>query len=273
MTEPIETLGIIAGDHSLPLVLAREARALGVHKLIAIGFEGQSNRELEPLVDTMVWMKLGQLNKLIAAFHEHGVRQCVMVGKIVPKSFFDARPDLRVIGAVLKLKEKNAHTLFGAVADELQKDGIELIEPTRWLKPIMPGAGFHLGPKLSSEQREDVDFGFRMAKEVSRLDIGQSVVVRNGAVLAVEGFESTDKCLLRGGELAGKDGGAIAVKVAKENHDMRWDIPCVGEKTVETCAAGRISVLAIEANKTLLLNRDQVEAAAKKNKISVVTVG
>src|SRR5437762_890689 len=90
MTEPIETLGIIAGDHSLPLVLAREARALGVRKLVAIGFEGHSNRELEPLVDTMVWLKLGQLSKLIAAFHEHGVRQCVTVGKIVPNSFFDA---------------------------------------------------------------------------------------------------------------------------------------------------------------------------------------
>src|SRR5687768_3456306 len=129
MTEQIETLGIIAGDRGLPLVLAEQARALGVRKLIAIGFEDQSNRALEPLVDKMIWLKLGQLNKLIAAFHEHGVSQCVMVGKIAPKSFFDARPDLRVISAVLRLKEKNAHTLFGAFADELKKDGIELIEP------------------------------------------------------------------------------------------------------------------------------------------------
>src|ERR1041384_3006779 len=105
MTEPIETLGLIAGDRSLPLVLARQARMLGVRKLVAIGFEGQSNRELEPLVDKMVWLKLGQLNKLIEAFHEHGVRHCVMVGKIAPKSFFDARPDLRVISAVLRLKD------------------------------------------------------------------------------------------------------------------------------------------------------------------------
>lgn len=273
MTEPIETLGIIAGDRSLPLVLAREARSLGVRKLVAIGFENQSNRELEPLVDTMVWLKLGQLTKLIAAFHEHGVRHCVMVGKIAPKSFFDARPDLRVIAAVLKLKEKNAHTLFGAFADELKKDGIELLEPIRWLTPIIPQPGFHLGPKLSEQQREDVEFGFRMAKEVSRLEIGQSVVVKNGAVLAVEGFEGTDKCLLRGGELAGKDGAAIAVKVAKENHDMRWDIPCVGEQTLETCVAARLSVLAIEAGKTLLLDRERVETLAKKNRISVVSVG
>jgi DUF1009 family protein len=271
--ERIETLGIIAGDRSLPLVLARQARAMGVRRLVAIGFEGQSNRELEPLVDAMVWMKLGQLTKLIDAFQAHGVRHCVMVGKIAPKSFFDVRPDLRVTMAVLKLKEKNAHTLFGALADELKKDGIELIEATPWLRPIMPGPAFHIGPKLSDEQREDVEFGFRIAKEISRLEIGQSVVVKNGAVLAVEGFEGTDKCLLRGGELSGKDGGAVAVKVAKERHDMRWDIPCMGEGTLETCVAARLSVLAIETGKTLLLDKERVEAMAKEHRIAVVTVG
>jgi len=273
MTDQINTLGIIAGDLSLPLLLARQARAMGVQKLVAIGFEGQSNRELEPLVDKMVWLRLGQLTKLIEAFHEHGVRHCVMVGKIAPKSFFDVRPDLRVMATVLKLKEKNAHTLFGAIADELRKDGIELIEATPWLRPIMPSLGFHLGPKITEEQQSDVDFGFRIAKEISRLDIGQSVVVKKGAVLAVEGFEGTDKCLQRGGELSGKEGGAVAVKVAKEKHDMRWDIPCIGERTLETCANARLAVLAIEAGKTLLLDQDRVEALAKKHGVALMTVG
>ena len=272
-TERIETLGILAGDFPLPLVLAREARAQGVRKLVAIGFEGQSNRALEPLVDEMIWMKLGQLSKLIDTFRHHGVRHCVMVGKILPKSFFDVRPDLRVTMAVLKLKEKNAHTLFGALATELARDGIELIEPTPWLGPLMPAAGFHLGPKLSPTLQEDVTFGHHIAKEISRLEIGQSVVVKNGAVLAVEGFEGTDKCLLRGGELSGQAGGAVAVKVAKENHDMRWDIPCIGPKTLETAAQARLSVLGLEAGKTLLLDRDEVEALAKKHRITVMTVG
>lgn len=272
-TERIETLGILAGDFSLPLVLAREARAQGVRKLVAIGFEGQSNRALEPLVDTMVWMKLGQLSKLIDTFRKQGVRHCVMVGKILPKSFFDVRPDLRVTMAVLKLKEKNAHTLFGALAAELAKDGIELIEPTPWLGPLMPPAGFQIGPKLSVALQEDVTFGFKIAKEISRLEIGQSVVVKNGAVVAVEGFEGTDKCLLRGGELSGQDGGAVAVKVAKENHDMRWDIPCIGPQTLETAAKARLAVLALEAGKTLLLDRTEVEALAKKHRITVMTVG
>ncbi len=272
MADRIETLGIIAGDLSLPLVLAQQARALGVRRVVAVGFEGLSNRALEPLVDDMLWLRLGQTAKMIDAFKERGVKHCVMVGKIAPKSFFDARPDLRTIAAVLKLKEKNAHTLFGAFADELQKDGIKLVEPTPWLQPLMPGPEYQAGPKLSDGQREDVAFGFRIAKEISRLEIGQCVVVKRGAVLAVEGFEGTDKCLARGGELSGKDGGAAAVKVAKEKHDMRWDIPCLGPLTIETCAAARLAVLAFEAHKTLLLERDQVEALAKKHKIAVMSI-
>lgn len=272
MIESIETLGIIAGDRALPLLLAQQARALGVRKLVAIGFEEQSNPALAPLVDKMIWMKLGQLSKLIEAFQENAVRHCVMVGKIAPKTLFDVRPDLRAMAAVLKLKEKNAHTLFGALADELRKDGIELIEATPWLRPIMPQRGFHVGPRLDDEQQRDVEFGFRIAKEVSRLEIGQSVVVKKGAVLAVEGFEGTDKCLARGGELAGRDGGAVAVKVAKDKHDMRWDIPCVGEQTLQTCITARIAVLAIEAGKTLLLDRERIETLAKKHRVAVVAV-
>ena len=177
------------------------------------------------------------------------------------------------MGVLLRLKEKNAHTLFGAVAEELKKDGVELIEATPWLAPLMPQAGFSLGPKLSEAQKSDVEFGFRIAKEISRLEIGQLVVVKDGAVLAVEGFEGTDACLARGGELAGKHGGAVAVKVAKVNHDMRFDIPCMGAKTFETCAAAKISVLALEAGKTLLLDRDECAELAKENKIAVTTIG
>src|SRR5262249_44670877 len=159
----------------------------------------------------------------VSAFADRGIAQCVMVGQIAPKNLFDLRPDFRAMGMLFKLKEKNAHTIFGAIADELKKDGVELIEATPWLKPLMPGHGFLLGPKLSEEQNADVAFGYRIAKEVSRLEIGQIVVVKNGTVLAVEGFEGTDACLKRGGELAGKDGGAVAVKVAKEKHDLRFD--------------------------------------------------
>jgi DUF1009 family protein len=136
----------------------------------------------------------------------------------------------------------------------------------------MPKAGFQLGRKLSDEQRADVEFGFRIAKEVSRLEIGQLVVVKEGTVLAVEGFEGTDKCLARGGELAGKDGGAVAVKVAKLNHDMRFDVPCVGPQTLETCAQAGVAVLAFEAGRSLLLEPDVCEALTSRHKLAITTV-
>jgi len=269
----LESLGLIAGNRSLPLEFARQARKLGVRRLVAVAFEGETDPALVSLVDNIVWVKVGQLSKMIGAFTERGVKQCVMAGQIAPKNLYDLRPDLRAMGLLLRLKEKNAHTLFGAIADELKKDGVELVAATPWLKPLMPGAGFHLGPKLSSEQRADAEFGLRIAKDVSRLEIGQTVVVKNGTVLAVEGFEGTDACLARGGELAGKNGGAVAVKVARANHDMRFDIPCLGPQTLETCAAARIAVLALEADKSLLLEQETCAGLAKRHKIALTTVG
>ena len=272
MTDSPETLGMIAGNRSLPLLFARQARSLGVKNLVAVAFEGETDSALAPLVDEIVWLKVGQLSKMISAFTRRGVKQCVMVGQIAPKNLYDLRPDLRAMAMLLRLKEKNAHTVFGAIADELKKDGVELIEATPWLKPGMPASGFQLGRKLSDEQRTDVEFGFRIAKEISRLEIGQTVVVKHGAVLAVEGFEGTDKCLARGGELAGKDGGAVAVKVARLNHDMRFDIPCIGPQTLETCARAGVSALALESGRTLLLEHETCEQLAKTNKLSVTTI-
>lgn len=269
----IENLGLIAGSRSLPLALAREARRMGVKRLVAVGFENETSPELEGLVDELVWVRVGQLTKLIEAFTRNGVHHCVMAGQVAPKNLFDLRPDWRALTLLLRLKEKNAHTLFGAVAEELKRAGVELIEATPWLQPLLATPGFHLGPKLSAAQREDADFGFRMAKEVSRLDIGQTVVVKNGAVLAVEAFEGTDTCLTRGGSLAGPKGGAVAVKVAKEQHDMRFDIPCIGPQTLETCGAAGIAVLAVEAGKTLVLEMEAVEALARRLRVAVTAVG
>jgi DUF1009 family protein len=266
------SLGLIAGNRSLPLEFARQARAAGVQRLVAVAFKNETDPALAPLVDEIIWLKVGQLSKMIAAFTDRDIAQCVMVGQIAPRNLFDVRPDLRAMGLLLRLKEKNAHTIFGAITDELKKDGVELIEATPWLKPLMPAAGFQLGPNLSAAQKDDVDFGFRIAKETSRLEIGQTVVVKDGVVLAVEGFEGTDQCLVRGGKLAGKEGGAVAIKVAKLNHDMRFDIPCLGAQTLETCAAAGVAVLALEAEKTLLLEQEACGQLAKKNKISVTTV-
>ncbi|MGV3772245.1 MAG: LpxI family protein [Verrucomicrobiales bacterium] len=265
----IESLGIIAGSHSLPLLIAREARENGIRRIVAVAFEGETDPTISSVVDEVVWLKVGQLTRMIAAFRDRGVRHCVMAGQIAPKNLFDVRPDLRAVVMLFKLKEKNAHTIFGAIADELAKEDVQLIEATPWLKKAMPQSGFRLGPKLSNEQREDVEFGYRIAKEVSRLEIGQTVVVKDGVVLAVEGFEGTDACLKRGGELASKKGGAVAVKVAKAQHDMRFDIPCVGSRTVQVCQESGIAVLAVESGKAILLERDKVEKQVKGSNLAI----
>ncbi|MCL4180627.1 MAG: UDP-2,3-diacylglucosamine diphosphatase LpxI [Verrucomicrobia bacterium] len=272
MNASSETLGIIAGNRSLPLMLARQARQMGVGRLVAVAFQGETDPALAGLVDDIVWVKVGQLGKLIGALKDRGVTRCAMAGQIAPRNLFDVRPDLRALTLLLKLKEKNAHTIFGALANELQREGIELVEATPWLEPLMPGVGFHLGPKLTEEQRADAVFGGRIAKEIARLEIGQTVVVKSGVVLAVEGFEGTDRCLARGGELAGRDGGAVAVKVAKARHDMRFDIPCMGARTIEVAAESGIAVLALEAGKTLLLEEEQVKETASKKRVAVITV-
>ena len=270
MQPAFDILGLIAGNRSLPLHFARQARAQGVRRIVAVAFEQETDPALAGLVDEITWLKVGQLTRMIAAFKEAGVRQCVMLGQIAPKNLFDVRPDFRALGVLLKLKARNAHSIFGAIAEELRKDGIELIEPIPWLSSWMPAAGFALGPKLSAAQAEDAAFGFRIAKEVSRLEIGQTVVVKDGAALAVEGFEGTDACLRRGGGLAGEAGGAVAVKVAKDKHDLRFDIPCLGPATLQTCHEAKIAALGFEGGRTLLLEMDQLEGLCAKLKISLV---
>jgi DUF1009 family protein len=268
-----EPLGIIAGNRSLPLIFARQARSMGVSRLVAVAFEGETDPALAALVDEIVWVKVGQLSKLISAFTSRDIKRCVMAGQIAPKNLYDVRPDLRAMAVLFKLKERNAHTIFGAIAAELKKDGVELIEATPWLKPLMPAAGFLMGPKPSTEQEADIAFGHRIAREVSRLEIGQTVVVKRGTVLAVEGFEGTDECLKRGGGLAGKDGGAVAVKVPKEKHDLRFDIPCIGPETLETCLASGVSALALETGRTLVLEPEACRELARKHRLTVTTIG
>lgn len=270
MSNSSNPLGLIAGSKSLPLVFADEARRQG-RRVVAVAFEGETDPILASKVDEVVWLRVGQLSKMIGAFTQRGITECVMLGQIAPRNLFDVRPDFRAMGLLLRLKEKNAHTIFGAIADELEKDGVRLIESTPWLQAWMPGPGYSVGPAVTPELQAVVDYGARIAKEISRLEIGQSVVVKDGTTLAVEGFEGTDACLERGGRLAGSSGGAVAVKTAKVGHDMRFDIPCIGPRTVQTCADHGIRALAVEARKTLLLDRPELEVVAKERKVTVLT--
>lgn len=264
-------IGLIAGGLSLPIELVKLLRAAGSSNIVVVAFDGETDQVIESLADEIAWIKVGQLTKMIRFFKQHGVTQCFMAGRIAPKNLFDVRPDLRAASLLFRLKEKNAHTIFGGIGDELKKDGIELIEAVPWLKPLMPVEGFSIGKQMKPTQHDDVAYGFRIAKEVSRLEIGQSVVVKDGTVLAVEGFEGTDACLKRGGQLAGKKGGAIGIKVAKPGHDMRFDIPCIGLQTIENCIQHQFRALAFEAGSIILLEREAIERRIKGESFTLLS--
>jgi len=264
-------IGLIAGSKSLPFLFAKEARRRG-DTVVAVGFEGETDPALANEVDSLEWVRVGQLSRMIRALSSRGVQRCVMLGQIAPRNLFDVRPDLRAMGLLLRLREKNAHTLFGAIGDELAKDGIDLIPAVPWLSPWMPGAGYRVGAHLPRTAIGDIRYGFGIAKEIARLEIGQTVVVKGGTTLAVEGFEGTDACLERGGGLAGKSGGAVAVKLAKPGHDLRFDIPCVGPRTLEICARSGVGVLAFEAGMTLLIEQQELESLARTRSVSLVSV-
>ncbi len=258
---------MIAGNGIYPATFARAARAAGVERLVAAAFVDETESSLEELVDVFSWFRVGQLGKLIRFFRKAGIDRAVMVGQIAPRNLFEFRPDIRTVLTIAKLKERNAESLFGAIADELAKDGIELLPATTYLDDLLPRPGQVAGPAMAGKRREDIEFGMRIAKEISRLDIGQTVVVKKGTVLAVEAFEGTNEAVRRGGSL-GK-GGATMVKVSKPGQDFRFDVPVVGPETVLTAADAGIDLIVIEAGRTLLLGGDEIGELCREHGVAV----
>lgn len=270
-TPPPSTIALIAGNGVYPETFVRAARKAGVDRLVVAGFLDETRPDLEESVDAMAWFRVGQLSKMIAFFKKEGVKHVVMVGQIAPKNLFDLRPDLRLLMMLARLKRRNAETLFGGIADEMKKDGIELLPATTFLEEFMPTAGHVAGPNPKKRRWEDAEYGFTIAKASSKLDIGQTVVVRNGTVLAVEAFEGTNEAIKRGGAL-GK-GSATMVKVSKPNQDMRFDVPVVGPDTISTAAAAGVDVIAVEAGMTLILDQSEVFRRCAELKVSLLAVG
>jgi len=249
-----EILGIIAGSGVYPASMTAAARRAGVRQVAVAAFVQETDPALEAKVDAWEWLKVGQLGKLSKFLQRQGVKHAVMCGQIAPKNLFALSPDLRLLFMLARLKERNAETLFGGIADELAKDGITLLPATSFMEDHLPAAGYLCGPVRKAKDLVDVEFGLKIARETSRLDIGQTVVVRRGTVLAVEAFEGTNECIKRGGSL-GK-GKATVVKVSKPGQDFRFDVPVVGPQTIETAGAAGVLVLAIEAGRTLLLEKE-----------------
>jgi len=263
-----EILGIIAGNGVYPRILAAAAHKGGVKKIVAAAFTDETDPAISQHVDVVEWLRVGQLGRLLKFFREHEVHRVIMAGQIAPKNLFDLRPDVRALVVLAKLKQRNAESIFAAIADELAKVDIDLLPATTFLENELAAKGLIAGANLSRAEEDDVDLGWSVAKEIARLDIGQTIIVKNGTVLAVEAFEGTNDAIKRGGALARE--GAVMIKVAKPNQDMRFDVPVIGIETVKVAAESKLRVIAIESGKTLLLERDAIVDLAQRANISIV---
>lgn len=257
-----DSLGIIAGKGAYPRVLAQSARVQGVKRIFAVAFKGETDRAIEKYADEVRWLYIGQLTALLEAFRGGGVKAAVMAGQITPTHLFRVRPDRAMLELLAQLQERNAETIFGAVGEALRGVGVDLLPASLFMESTMPGPGLLSQRAPTREEEADIALGLKVAKHTSGLDIGQTVVVKRGTILAVEAFEGTDATILRASEVGGE--GAVVVKVAKRGHDMRFDIPVVGEHTIKTLKKARVAVLAVEAGRTILLDRDLLVAAANR---------
>ncbi len=262
-----DALGIIAGSGVYPLLLADAARVAGVKRIVVAAFTDETSPEITNRADEIEWLRVGQLGKLIHFFREAKLRHAIMAGQIAPGNLFNLRPDLKAMLLLARLRQRNAESIFGAIADQLAEVGVELLPATTFLDHLLAPAGHFAGPKLKEREEQDIAFGFEIAKQLSALDVGQTIVVKNGTVLAVEAFEGTNEAIRRGGSLGKKN--AIVVKVTKPGQDMRFDVPVIGTETLQVAAEAKIRALGVEAGRTLLLEKAALIDLAERSKISL----
>jgi UDP-2,3-diacylglucosamine hydrolase len=265
-----DKIGIIAGGGQFPLLFAGAVRRHGL-KVYAAAHQGETDETLADQVDALKWIRLGQLGKIIDFFKKEGVTKTVFIGSITKTNIFrDVRPDLKGLGLWNKIDIKQDDSILRAIADCLAKDGIEVVASTSYVPELLFPQGILTRKKLTKEQKNDIVFGWKIARAMGGLDIGQCVVVRNQTVLAVEAIEGTDAAIRRGGTL-GKEK-AVVVKLKKPNQDLRFDLPAVGEKTIVSMLEVKAAVLAVEAGYALFFDRESVIQAADAAGLVVVGV-
>lgn len=263
-------IGLIAGNGKFPLIFAQEAKRVGT-EVVALAIKKETSPSLENLVDRIHWVNVGQLGDLIEICKKEGITRAVMAGQVRHTRLFgQVRLDARAMALLAGVKDKKANSLLGAVADELLREGIELIDSATYLSHLLPSPGILTRRKPTQNEWRDIEFGHKMAKEIAGLDIGQTVVVKDQTVLAVEGMDGTDRTIKRGGKLGRGD--VVVVKVSKPQQDRRFDLPIVGERTVEVLKQAKAKVLAFSARSTILLDREKVVKNANQNGISLVAV-
>jgi DUF1009 family protein len=262
-------LGLVAGQGDLPAIIADNARGRG-YRVVALALEGLAGKSIEKHSDVTGWFNVGKASSIIKFLKKNGVKEAVLAGK-VPKTviFGGIKPDLRAMSILLRLKDKKDDSILNAVAGEFEKEGIGLLDMKEFCSSLLTPEGKLTRKGPSRTERKDIEFGFRMAKEIGRLDIGQTVVVKDRAVIAVEAIEGTDGAIRRGGKLAK---GAIVVKVSRPGQDMRFDVPTVGTGTLNTMVKSDIRVLALEARKSILMDRDEFLLKANEAGITIVGV-
>jgi DUF1009 family protein len=266
----MEKIGLIAGWGELPMVIGTEARQKG-HSVFAVGLEPLADKTLGDHVDDIEYVSLGKLGKIISILKEAGVEKVVMAGKVPKTLLYKSKmmPDLRAAKMLLALKDKKDDTILLAITNELKKDGLELLETTSFTESIMAKKGVMTTKKPTKNQKSDIEFGFPIAKQIGGLDIGQSVVVKDRAVMAIEAIEGTDEAIKRGGKLAAD--GAVVIKVAKPEQDLRFDVPGVGRQTILTMAEVQASVLALEAGACIII--DKANVIKEANELGICIVG
>ncbi len=263
-------IGLIAGNGRFPLYFAHAAK-LGGNEVVAVAVREETSPELEKLVDKIHWFHVGELQGMIDMFLNHKVERIVMAGKITKTLMFESiRPDARLMKVFEKTPVRNDDALLNALANEFISEGIHVCDSTTFLSSLLPEKGILTRRQPSADELLDIKYGHEIAKQIAGLDIGQTVVVKNRAILAVEAIEGTDQAILRGGQLG--NGDVTVVKVARPIQDMRFDIPTVGVDTIRNLITARARCLAFEEKKTLLLDREEVIEMADANGIALVVV-
>jgi len=266
----MEKVGLIAGNGRFPVIFAQTARRQDV-SVVAVAHEGETTTDLGEHVDAITWIKVGELDSIIRAFREAGVKRAVMAGGIRKTALLEHfAPDEHGMRFLSRLGTWSDDAVLRGVAAELEAEGIAVVESTLFLQSLLTPEGPLTRRLPEAAEWLDVEYGVAVAKGIGRWDIGQTVVVKSRIVLAVEAIEGTDEALRRGGLLA--RGGAVAVKVSKPGQDLRFDVPAVGPHTVGVCREAGIGVLALEAGKTLLLEREELLQEADAARLAVVGV-
>jgi UDP-2,3-diacylglucosamine hydrolase len=259
--------GLIAGNGRFPFLVLEGARSQGI-EMAVIALKEEASPELERTAKKLHWVGLGELGRTIELLHQEGVTRAVMAGQVKHNKIFSIRPDWQFAKLIMSLPRKNTDSLIGAVAKVLEKEGIELVDSTAFLRPLVPNVGILTKRKPDSREIEDIEYGLGVARHIAAMDLGQTVVVRDRACVAIEAMEGTDETIERASRITG---GAelTVVKVSKPKQDMRFDVPVVGLPTVEVMKRCKATALAIDAHRTLLFDRAELIAAADAAGITI----